>query len=255
VQSDICDMPWPQTYNRPNTDVVVLAGGLGTRLRSVIGGRPKVLAEVAGRPLIFYLLDRLEFFGFRRVILSTGYAASVVEAAVGQSYGGLDIIFSRELVPLGTGGAVRQAVPFINGDSFLLMNGDSFVPLNYHEFFEQHEEKGWPASMVLVEASDSGRYGSVTTATDGRVVEFAEKTKSSREERQLVNAGIYLLKKDIFEQCGEGITYSLEKELMPSIIKSGIYGYECAGELIDIGTPESYSRSQEYFSAYSVDSE
>jgi NDP-sugar pyrophosphorylase family protein len=95
----------------------------------------------------------------------------------------------------------------------------------------------------------------VTTATDGRVVEFAEKTKSSREERQLVNAGIYFLKKDIFEQCGKGITYSLEKELMPSIIKSGIYGYECAGKLIDIGTPESYSRSQEYFSAYSVDSE
>ena len=255
MQSEICDMPWPETYNRPDTDVVVLAGGLGTRLRSVIGARPKVLAEVAGRPFIFYLLDRLDVFGFRRVILSTGYAASVVEAAVGQSYGGLDIIFSRELVPLGTGGAVRQAVRLIKGDSFLLMNGDSFVPINYHEFFEQHEKKGWPVSMVLAEVSDSARYGSVTTAKDGRVVKFIEKTKSSREVRQLVNAGIYLLKKDIFEQCGEGVTYSFEKELMPSIIESGIYGYECAGELIDIGTPKSYSRSQEYFSAHSVDLE
>ncbi len=254
VQSDICDMPWPQTHNSPYTDVVVLAGGLGTRLRSVIGVCPKVLAEVAGRPFIFYLLDRLEFFGFRRVILSTGYAASVVEAAVGQSYGELDIIFSRELVPLGTGGAVRQAVPLINGDSFLLMNGDSFVPINYHEFFAQHKEKGWAASMVLVEVSNSDRYGSVTRAADGRIVEFVEKTKSSKEIRQLVNAGIYLLNKNIFEQCGEGTTYSLETELMPTIIESGIYGYECAGELIDIGTPQSYSRSQEYFSAHSLDS-
>ena len=80
MQSEICVMPWPQTYNRPDTDVVVLAGGLGTRLRSVTGARPKVLAEVAGRPFIFYLLDRLEVFGFRRVILSIGYAASVVDA-------------------------------------------------------------------------------------------------------------------------------------------------------------------------------
>jgi len=247
-------MPSPQIYNRPYTDVVVLAGGLGTRLRSVIGACPKVLADVAGRPFIFYLLDQLQVFGFRRVILSTGYAASVVEAAVGQSYGELDIIFSRELAPLGTGGAVRQAVPLIHGDSFLLMNGDSFVPINYHEFFAQHEEKGWPASMVLVEVSNSGRYGSVTRAADGRVVEFIEKTKSSRETRQLVNAGVYLLNKKFFEQCSVGTAYSLEKELMPTIIGAGIYGYECAGELIDIGTPQSYSRSQEYFSAHSVGS-
>ena len=254
VQSGICDMPSPQTYNRPYTDVVVLAGGLGTRLRSVIGVHPKVLAEVAGRPFIFYLLDQLEFFGFRRVILSTGYAASVVEAAVGQSYGELDIIFSRELVPLGTGGAVCQALPLIHGDSFLLMNGDSFAPINYHTFFAQHEEKGWAASMVLMEVSNSGRYGSVTKATDGRVVGFVEKTKPSRDTRQLVNAGIYLLNKNVFEQCREGTTYSLEKELMPTIISSGIYGYECAGELIDIGTPQSFSRSQEYFSSHSVGS-
>src|SRR6185295_12494614 len=105
---------------------VVLAGGMGTRLRSVVADRPKVLASVGGRPFLTYLLDQITGAGIRRVVLSTGHLAEQFDSAIGSSYGGIEIAYAHEEAPLGTGGAIRFASGLANADQLLVMNGDSY---------------------------------------------------------------------------------------------------------------------------------
>ena len=225
---------------------VILAGGLGKRLRGVVSDRPKVLAEVNGRPFLTYLLDQLADAGINSVILCTGYMADSVSKEIGNSYNGVKITYSRENKPLGTGGALGLAVSSLNLEYVLVMNGDSYIDADLNKCFEWHLINGSLASIVLVEVDDVSRYGKVVVnERNARILSFEEKGSDSKAG--WINAGIYILSKNILKYLKENSSESLEKDLFPSLVGKGLYGYCCKGDFIDIGTPESLAEARDFF--------
>ena len=140
---------------------VILAGGLGTRLRTVVVDRPKVMAQVANRPFLSYLLEQLNSAGVHRAILCTGYLADQIRDHYGFEYKHLSLSYSQELIPLGTAGALRYAWPMIKTPEVLILNGDSFCDINLNSFYEFHMGKKALASICLVKADDTRRFGRV----------------------------------------------------------------------------------------------
>ncbi len=225
----------------------ILAGGLGTRLRSVVNNRPKVLAEIHGRPFLAYLLDQLAAAGVRHVVLCTGYLGAQVQKMFGDSYDKLRLVYSREPAPLDTAGALRLALPLFKSDSVMVMNGDSFCDVDLSFFWNWHCQHEAHASMVLVEAADMGRFGSVEVNPIGEVIGFQE--KSMRGRSGWINAGIYLIASSLIETIPEKGAVSLEHAMFPAWIDRGFYGYKSEGKFLDIGTPENFAAAEEFFHA------
>lgn len=224
---------------------VILVGGLGTRLRSVVVDRPKVLAEVKGRPFIAYLLDQLAAAGIDRVVLSTGYLGEQVQKLLCDTYRDLDLVYSQELVPLGTAGALRRALPLFNSDPVLVMNGDSYCHANLQALLDWHVARNAQASLLLTEVPDTHRYGQVWTDKDGLIRRFTE--KSDEGGPGWISAGVYMLSHRVLEAIPEGRTVSLEQEVFPVWIGRGLYGYRGEGSFLDIGTPEAYAVAPSFF--------
>jgi NDP-sugar pyrophosphorylase family protein len=231
----------------PNSDITVaiLAGGMGTRLRSVVSDRPKVLASVGSRPFLAWWLDALEAQGFRDIVLCTGFRASQVEEAFGSSFGKLSLRYSVEDEPLGTGGALHKALPLIRSSTLLVLNGDSFCRQELRPFIVQHFERGSRASLVVTSVPDVGRYGSVQFNPEGKVQRFQEKTGQAGPG--WINAGIYLLSRDLFSVLPSHMSISLERDLLPRWLYQDIRTFTSPGRFIDIGTPESLSAATEFF--------
>lgn len=223
----------------------VLAGGLGTRLRSVVADRPKALAEIRGRPFLAYLLDSIAAAGVRSVVLCTGYMAEQIQAVLGNMYGHLPLRYSHEPSPLGTGGALRLALPMLDSDSVLVMNGDSFCDVDLEAFWTWHCSHDADGSILLTEAADSKRYGRVEVDIEGRALGFYE--KSELGVSGWINAGIYMLSRRLLLTIPTGRAISLEREMFPAWIGQGLYGYCSAGRFLDIGTPASYSCAEQFF--------
>jgi NDP-sugar pyrophosphorylase family protein len=230
---------------------VILAGGFGSRLRAVTGDQPKVLAPVAGRPFIEYLLEALARAGLRQVVLCTGFRADAVSAALGDGHRfGLRLLYSREEAPLGTGGALRRAGAFLDDDHrpALVMNGDSFVRADLPDLLARHQASGAQATLLLARVQDCSRFGAVTlhdadTGADaGRILRFEEK---GRGGAGLVNAGIYVVEPAVREAIPPGRAVSLEKEIFPAL--RSLHGVVVDAPLVDIGTPQSYAAAQELF--------
>lgn len=222
-----------------NVTAYILAGGFGTRLRQVVADRPKALAEILGRPYIYHLLDGLARTGVRRVVLCTGHMADMLEAAVGPSYRGMDILYSREDEPLGTGGALRLALARHPADLALAINGDSLTDADlgaYLRWFESRPEQG---ALLLVPVDDSSRYGSVSTDLDGRVTGFVEKGQGGGG---WISAGIYLLRPQSLAALAPGVPASIELDVFPGLAEAGfLCAYRAKARFLDIGTPESYA--------------
>jgi D-glycero-alpha-D-manno-heptose 1-phosphate guanylyltransferase len=225
---------------------VILAGGLGTRLRSVVQDRPKVLAEIHGRPFLAYLLDQLESEGIQHVVLCTGYMSEQVERALGCRYGRLVIEYSTERSPLGTGGSLRQALPLARSSTVLCMNGDSWCEADLAHFYRFHNRNGLQASILLTKVPDVRRYGQVEMGEFNRILRFRE--KSAESGPGLINSGVYLLERALVAAIPAGRAVSLEREMFPGWVKGGIQGFPSDGRFIDIGTPESYSDADAFFS-------
>jgi NDP-sugar pyrophosphorylase family protein len=225
---------------------VVLAGGLGTRLRSVVADRPKVLAEVRGKPFLAFLFDELDRLGLRHVVICSGYLGEQLVAAFGDTYRGLSLEYSLESAPLGTAGALRLALPYFRSETCLVMNGDSFCEADLGAFWDQHQFKNAAATILLTHVPDSSRYGKVALDEDGLVTKFEE--KSAAGGPGWVNGGIYLLRTALLSAIAPGVAVSLERSSFPAWIGHGLYGAKLGGRFIDIGTPESYSSAQEFFS-------
>jgi NDP-sugar pyrophosphorylase family protein len=224
----------------------ILAGGLGTRLRSRIADRPKVLAPVHGRPYLAYLLHQLADAGARSVVLLTGYLADQIHSAFGDSYAGLRLTYSSEPSPLGTAGALRQALPHLLSPTILLLNGDSFCEAPLADFHDFHSRKSAAISLVLTRREDCSRYGRVQLAPDGRVLCFEEKTQARGPG--WINAGIYLIQRELIEEIPLGRPLSLERDLFPGwVSRYRFCGLTSAGRFLDIGTPESYAQSETFF--------
>lgn len=227
-------------------DAVLLVGGKGTRLQAVVKDRPKPMAEVRGRPFVEWLLLALRTQGVRRVILATGHMAEVVEAHFAASRPlDLELLFSHEAAPLGTGGALRHSLEKISTDRVLVLNGDSFCPFDLAHLEEVHRRAEALATLWLVPVEDCGRYGAVEIEADGRVAAFRE--KSVQRTAGLISAGIYLLERRLLHTIPSGQPVSLETELFPSLINRGLHAAVGSGPFLDIGTPESYAGAEEFF--------
>lgn len=236
--------------NLQDITAVVLAGGMGTRLRSVVADRPKVLAKVNGRPFLYYLLDQLTGAGCRRVVLGTGYMADAVSALLGTHYGEAELLYSVEANPLGTGGAVRLALSLLSSDPVLVLNGDSYCDVDLSAFLVNHVRRGAAASMALTEVLDISRYGAVEVSAAGAVTAFVE--KGGNCGKGLINAGIYLLPCAAIAAIPFGEAFSLERDLFPALIDHGLYGYATAGKFIDIGVPRDYEAAAAFFATIPI---
>ena len=224
---------------------MILVGGRGTRLRTTVSDRPKVLAPVNDRPFLTYILDQLVSAGFQEVILCTGYMGDMVKETFGYSYGNLTITYSQEKEPLGTGGALRLALPMIKTEYILAMNGDSFVDASLAEYLNWHVSMKAKASLLMVKVNDTRRYGQVEVNRDGGIVGFEEKGVTTGPG--WINAGVYTFARSLLELIPEGRYSSLEREFLPALIGTDLIGYPCDAKFIDIGTPESYSMAETFF--------
>lgn len=221
-------------------EAIVLAGGFGTRLKQVVPDLPKPMAPVSGRPFLEILLASLARKGFRRVLLSLGYLADKVVDHFGDRFSGMDLVYEIEKTPLGTGGAVRQALTRCTDDHVFVFNGDTFLDLEVKDV-EAHWKKYHVPVIVARDVADTARYGRLETA-DGRVLGFSEKGTSGPG---LINAGCYVLPADSLDGFVSGQPFSLETDYLANAVGERRFDlFVTNGHFIDIGVPEDYARAQ-----------
>jgi len=221
-------------------EAIVLAGGMGTRLRQVVPDLPKPMAPVAGRPFLEIVLTTLAEKGFRRVVLSLGYMADKVVSHFGGDFAGMDLVYEIEQSPLGTGGAVRAALAHCTADHVFVFNGDTFLDLETVALEAQWTTLRNPI-IVAREVPDTARYGRLEVA-EGRVCGFLEK---GRAGAGLINAGCYVLPSDLLNGFALGMAFSLEADfLADAVTRQRIDVFITKGMFIDIGVPEDYARAQ-----------
>ncbi len=227
---------------------VVLCGGLGTRLRSAVADRQKTMARVGEKPFLDILLDWASSHGVRRFVLCTGYKGGQVEDYFRAKREDLDIVFSPEASPLGTGGAVRNALPLLGDRPALILNGDSFCPLNLSAFHEFHVKSGGMASLAVVEPGLRRDGGFLELGANGRVLSFDE-----REYRpgRVMNAGVYLLEPEALAAIPPEPS-SLEKDVLPSLLERRVFALSVSAQLYDIGTPERWQKFQDAYASGEV---
>lgn len=228
-------------------EALILAGGLGTRLQPVVADRPKPIAEVAGRPFLERLLHQLSRHGYRRAVLCVGYKAEQIEAELGDAYGPLALAYSFEDKPLGTGGALRQAVNMVEATHVLAMNGDSFCDMDLDAFSAVHTSQRAMATIATVHREDRSRSGAVEMAATGRITVFAGRPVMPTPG--LINAGVYMLRRELLLAIPAGRFVSLEDKVFPQLAqRDELFGYRVDADFIDIGTPDSYQAAQDFFS-------
>lgn len=231
----------------PAWEALLLVGGLGSRLRAVVEDRPKPMALVDGEPFVLRLLDQLAAAGCRRVILCTGYRGELVEQELGHEHAGMELVYSREDQPLGTGGAVRLALPLVRAGAVLLLNGDSYAELDLREFLAAAQRSAWRAALIAVSVVDTSRYGSVELGLAGRVVAFRE--KASPAGPGFINAGIYWFATETLAASLPAGPCSLEQSVLPALVDHGLFAYPSPAAFLDIGIPSAYAEAPAFFAA------
>lgn len=230
-------------------DIIILAGGLGTRLRDSVQNLPKAMAPVNGKPFLEYQFDFINQFGFKRVILSTGYLSNAIEDYFGNSYKNLELVYSKEDVPLGTGGAVKLAFQHVLSPHALVMNGDTLFRINLDQFFQRHIEELAKVSVALRFVENASRYGLVECSSDGSILGFLE--KSDRAASGFINGGIYLIKARYFNGLDFPEKFSLEKDFFEKKLDPRWYKAQIFSDyFLDIGIPDDYLRAQKEFNEF-----
>ncbi len=219
----------PNQYTE-GTKAVLLVGGLGTRLRSVVGSTPKPLAAVGGKSFLELLVRQLRNQGITNLVMCTGYLGEQIQSEFGDGrLWGAAIEYSQEIGPLGTAGAVKLAHTYLRDVSeFLVMNGDSFLEIDFDQLIRFHRAHGGLVSMAVLEVDNAARYGTVKVDAQGRVVGFSEKTGC--ETSGVVNGGVYVFNRDVLEYIPEGPA-SLERDVFPRIFHHGMYALKHAGNV------------------------
>lgn len=228
-------------------EALILAGGKGTRLKDVAPGVPKPLLPVAGRAFIEWLIISLRSRGCSRVVLSVGYRAEqIVDHFSGVDLG-LEMVISPEDTPLGTGGALRLALPHLEGNRFLVLNGDSICPFSIQKMEEVHTRHQARATLWLVGVPDASRFGEVVADPDGRVLAFREKkARPCCAKPRFISAGVYVVERVWAQSIPRQRSISLETELFPLLINDGLWSVSGKGPFLDIGTPESLARADDF---------
>ena len=245
-------------------EAILLCGGLGTRLRSVVSDRPKPMADIAGKPFLHYFVRMLSEKGVERFIFALGYMGEQIEEYFrdGREYG-ISIAYSYEESPLGTGGAIRNALPKMQEEDVLVLNADTYFDTDYRSLFQEHRVKCADMTIASREIEDVSRYGAIVKDTDGRILRWNEKQSGSGEtapdsaetlarsgetapKRGEINGGIYVMKKSLIEKIPAG-KQSLENDCIPVWLSHSvnIHALPSDGYFMDIGVPEDYRRFQE----------
>lgn len=217
---------------------LILAGGLGTRLRNTIGDVPKVMVPIGGKPFLSYLIDQLREQGFVQLCIAVGYQSRVITRYFkdGKDFG-VNIIYSIEDKLLGTGGAIKKATRKLS-DEFLVVNGDTYLDIDFCQLTRFHAEKNSLITMALTESKDTNRFGIVELGHGNKITAFKEKSSSAGPS--LINAGIYVVNKIVFGDVPPNRHLSFEKEILPSYVNKNFFGLKIGTYFIDIGTPSSY---------------
>ncbi len=224
---------------------LILAGGIGTRLRPLSCTRPKLLFPILNKPLLDWTLESLAKSGVNEVTLAAKYMAEAFMQRYGESKYGMKITYSREKKPMRTGGAIKYAEEFIGHEEpFLVLNGDIFTKIDYTALLKKHEEKNPVATIALYRVEDPSRYGTVKLTEENRVTQFIEKAPLGQAPSNLINAGIYVLDPEIFKHIPSGRPVSIEYEIFPELAKEGkLFGYEFKEIWMDMGKPRDYLKA------------
>ena len=218
---------------------ILLAGGLGTRLRSVVNDRPKPMALIGDKPFMEYVVHELSRYGIDEIIFAVGYKGSMVEEYFGDgSRFGVKVSYAYEEELLGTAGAIKNAGRFVTEDTFFVLNADTFYQMDYGRLLRVKEENRLEMALVLREVPDISRYGAAVL--DGAMLAgFNEKTAEKRPGT--INGGVYLMNRELLSEIPEG-KVSLENEMIPKWMAEGrrLGGFVNDGYFIDIGIPEDY---------------
>lgn len=223
---------------------IILAGGLGTRLRSVVSDRPKPMALVEGKPFLEYVLQGLKKSGIDDIIFAVGYKGGMVEEYFGDgTQFGIRARYAYEEELLGTAGAIKNAGKYVTDEQFFVLNGDTFYQMDFGDLSRIQQEKNLEMALVLRGVPDISRYGAARL-TDGLLTAFNE--KNGNTGAGTINGGVYLMKRALLDEIPEG-KVSLENECIPRWMQEGrrLGGIVNDGYFIDIGVPEDYFRFQE----------
>lgn len=229
------------------TSAIILAGGLGTRLRGVVPDRPKPMALVNGRPFLVLLLDYWLKQGISHFVLSVGYRAEAIQQFFGTQYRGARLDYAMEESPLGTGGGLLLAQALLPDEApFLLLNGDTFFAVEADTLLDFHARQGAAWTLSLFPAQEAGRYMGVRLGTDGRIQDLAA---GRGDVGDYANGGVYAASPAALRGGGfpAATKLSLEEDILPVLHRQGqpLYGLAGGGMFIDIGIPTDYKRAQE----------
>jgi D-glycero-alpha-D-manno-heptose 1-phosphate guanylyltransferase len=229
---------------------IILAGGFGTRLQTVVSDLPKPMAPINGEPFLNYQLNYLNHYGIKKIILSVGYLAEKIKDHYRNNYKGIEIEYATETSPLGTGGGIRAALELCNDSYALVLNGDSFYDVDIHEFFKLHVNENAECSLALRKVENASRYGSIETNANDQIISFKEKTQETKPG--LINGGVYILNKEVYrDNTPSASNFSIEKDFFETQLNTHtIKGFEFKGYFIDIGIPEDYNKAQHDFKEF-----
>ncbi len=220
---------------------VILSGGQGTRLRPLTSTMPKPSVPLVNRPMLSYMVDWLAGHGVRDIVMSVGFLASGLRAALDEAgHAGVTIRYVEESKPLGTAGAVKHARQFLD-ERFLVLNGDVLTAIDISAEIAQHQSTGARATLALVPVDDPTAYGLVLTGEDNRIEAFREKPAAADvPPNPRINAGAYVLERDVLEMVEPEENRSFEHDVFPHLSDDEIYAYDADGYWLDLGTPERY---------------
>lgn len=229
---------------------IILAGGMGTRLKTIISDLPKPMAPIMNVPFLTYQLNYLKHFGIKKVIFSVGYLSEKIIAHYNQFFENISIEYSIEKNPLGTGGGIRMAMSNLNEDLVLILNGDSFFDLDLEQFYNLHLEQKSEFSLALRYVNNSERYGNIEFNSSNQITSFIEKNQLNQSG--YINAGVYILSKKLYLQNTKpNINFSIEKDFFEKQLNQLIIkGFEFKDYFIDIGIPEDYLKAQDDFKEF-----
>nr|Q9AGY6.1 RecName: Full=D-glycero-alpha-D-manno-heptose 1-phosphate guanylyltransferase; AltName: Full=D-alpha-D-heptose 1-phosphate guanylyltransferase [Aneurinibacillus thermoaerophilus]AAK27852.1 D-glycero-D-manno-heptose 1-phosphate guanosyltransferase [Aneurinibacillus thermoaerophilus] len=228
-------------------EAIILVGGLGKRLRSVVSELPKPMAPIDNKPFLHYIFWYLNKQGIDQVILSTGYKHEMIETYFGNRYHGISINYSIEQEPLGTGGAIKKAFRKTTEENVVIINGDTLFLVDLRKMFERHISFKADLTLALKPMKEFERYGTVITR-DSRVIAFKEKGYHSEGN---INGGVYIANKAIFECESLSEKFSFEQDFLEKeFLQKKFYGFISDAYFIDIGIPDDYRKAQKELQHY-----
>jgi D-glycero-alpha-D-manno-heptose 1-phosphate guanylyltransferase len=227
-------------------EAIVLAGGFGTRLKSVIAEIPKPMALINNRPFLEYQLAYLKKYGTRKIIFSVGYKHEFISDHFGNHFNDMEIEYAIEEQALGTGGGIRLALQKAETEDVLVVNGDTLFDVDLNDFYQKHAASKSNFSLCLRKIEDVSRYGSVEIFPDFRIKKFQE--KGIKTGVGTINGGTYFIKKDFFIPFNFPEVFSLEKDCLEKLVEQQkFYGFPYESYFLDIGIPEDYKKAQDEF--------